>query len=320
MAKALRANGKVVRQGRKVVRGTSSACCCGSGTDPCECATGYFRECPDAGDDLCCSALEYDADITASGSCSCTVDPSAWCTATASTDTPPNRPGLFIGDALAVPDPAPDGGVLFSGTWSVNMVVSQRCSGGVGTLTTSGTLRLDYTYYGFREASNSWGPISDTAEITWTSRPAYNAMQQHATVSRLNMLPAGLTYTEPPAALFPFLCGPISACVEAYPNGSLLVAGTSVPWYGLIGTLGGAIFLPQAGYNEFNATASGSNTCTVRSNSARFDWTLYGSSGGDTPTQVAMGGATQEYAFSQIVYVYRECESDPCASGALGGL
>lgn len=318
---------------RKIVAGVNSSCCAGCGGDSgggqCNCSTGYFTQCPGTGGALCCSAKEWDADITASGSCICTVGTGFWNLATGSGGTvltPPNTPGLFTGNENAIPQPPPTDGKLFEGTWTLNMTNTKRCVGGFNSIRSTGTLRFDYIYYGFSEDTNTWGMIAREYEITWTDEPGVNLMNVAATVNNIGSQLPFVPVAQPtvPTSIFPPVWGPLVACVEAYSTGSLQFPN-ALPWYGMIGgpsLYPGAGFFPELGYYTYTGIANGSNNCAIRSNNSRFDWVLYGLPGGNGPfTQddwQAMGNASQQVAFSLNVRVLTPCDPDPC--DGFGGL
>lgn len=319
---------KLDPSGRVILAAAGDPCCCGGtgGTDPCACNSAEFTTCPGNGDPLCCSGKEWDATITASGSCTCTCG--LWNLQTGSSGTigtPPNTEGAFTGDEDAIPDPPPDDDKLFEGTWSLSVTITKRCVAGFSQYRSSGTLQVDYLYYGYREDSNTWGTITDTYEVVWADEQGADMMGVTATVNNADgLFPfVPVPHRAVPTALFPPVWGPIADCYETYTTGGLLFSN-EVPWYGVSGTLGGAVFLPEAGYHSMSGTANASNACSYRSNSSTFNWVLYGLPGGDGPfveaDWIPVGGATQEASFALSINVITDCDPDPCEEGARGGL
>lgn len=302
---------KLNPQGMVILSDAEDPCCCGGGTSgtPCSCHSGTFTECPGSGDTICCSALTYTATISATGSCECNVDPTKW----QLSET--GQPGLFTGDEDAIPDPPPTSGVLFEGTWSLDMTVTKTCVDGFNQVRSSGTLAYDYVYYGYDEGTATWGEITDTVSFVWTDEPGSNVMGLAATVDPFVNIPfpavAASALLAMPRGLLPFILGPQTDCVESWPNGSLSYISDRVPWYGLRGTLAGVIFYPNAGFNEYQANVSGSNSCAVRENDSRVEWDLLGLDGDGDPQ--VYGSAVQEYDVGVVISATTECDPDPCA-------
>lgn len=312
---------KVDQYGRVILANAGDPCCCddgGGGSDPCQC---FYRDVPDCvGGSITnnCEAYEYDADISASGSTSSTIDPTIWQLVTDS------QTGLFTGsaDPSGIPD-APDLGVLLESEWELNATVTVRCVDGVLSKTTSGTFSYSANYYCYDAGDGGWANRTFSDSYTWTDEPSTNVFNEMADPSR--QLPiAGIdffTYAASFMAISPAIRGffpPVTAtvygCSDSYPNGSLLFSNDRVPMYAISNQLIGLTFLPDSGYAEVAVIADGENDCNGSTQSATATWSFYGlAPTGDTYPlpefeQYAAGGATQTYSWSISFTNVAPCE------------
>ena len=319
MAKALRRAGKLLREGSLAVRGTDSTCCCASPGGKCSCTQATSldrRECPDTGDELCCSAYEWDATYSASGSATCGVDASMWVEATSS------QIGLWSSSS-GIPSPAPDNLVvnnLLDSSWSMDYTVTQRCTDGVTVRTTEGTYIHDYSIYG-DTGGGTYGYLTDSLEINFSYSGGPNEFDRFSG----DFFGAGAIADPdaiPPPAMpdaidgaihIPLLLQPQSGCSQNYNESGIAITGHRYPWLPFE-DIAPSLFYPQEGFSTFSGTTAISRTCTARSGSASETWVLQALDISDPldTVLVGAGSASRSYTWSCSVTVVTECDPDPC--------
>lgn len=312
---------KLNPDGLVILADEGDPCCCGGGAsgEPCECVIRLYGDCPGDVADQCCSALEYDAVITASGSAYSAVDPSLW---RFQTNT---QSGLFYNlyGFAELPDPPPTDGVLVDLEWSIDATVSVRCVKGVRTVTSTGSYYFAAVWYA--EVDGVFGMQERFESGSWTDGvgsglpPWFGAT---ASRDRTAIQPIGMPvnmadFFNGVVGAYPPVTAPASLCSETYGTGSLTFEIGRAPIPGLnVDPLDpmGRTFVPfeQAAFS-YTGSATGSNSCDGFSQSASFSWDLFAAPSAETGGPVfSAGSGSQSYSVSVDLNVLTDCDPDPC--------
>jgi len=320
---------RIDAQGRLIVAPSTALCCCSGtpGTFDCDCAVRQYGTCP--GDLLTeeNSGVEYDTRVVASGTCYSVVSAPLWRFATESDE------GLFwdLYGYAELPDPPPTDGVLVDITWSIDVVVAVRCPGTsrARTATSSGSYSYAGTWYRKDPDTGVWGMATASASNSWigydlsatanaSSCPWFGDLAQSTRTKLLNLgVPGALwAFLDSVNGAYPPLTGPISACVETYPAGSLAGFGTDrVPLPGLDvepPDPAARLFVPSyySAY-AYSGTSGAANTDVASSQEASFTWTWLAARGFGSPGDpITAGSATQTYEWRTNTDVVTPCDPE----------